>query len=249
VNPWGFAKHFNDRVEFDPAFHDLFKGRRLLAEGKIVEKAQTQPMPDAVPFEEKSPRVVALQLIKRARDVAYRASNRKQQGLRKAPAIVLNAIALEAGPVHASLLDEIVAIAGRIRARLTETNGPRGTLQVFNPAYPADEFTDRWPENKAAQDLFEGDLRRLTVGLYKLRNEAPSLEQKRDLLKELFGETPATYAIESNLNVRRHEMEAGRLHVGSHGKVIGATTAALAGTSSSTAARPATREGGEPLPE
>ena len=38
VNPWGFAKHFNDNVKFDPAFYDLFAGRRLLVEGRIVEK-------------------------------------------------------------------------------------------------------------------------------------------------------------------------------------------------------------------
>jgi hypothetical protein len=112
------------------------------------------------------------------------------------------------------------------------------------------EFTDRWPENKGAQDLFADDLRRLIVSLHKLKNENEhlSLEQKRDLLKQLFGETAATYAIESNLNVRRHEMEANRLHVGHRGKVIGAGVAAAA-TPRSTAARPATREGGGTLEE
>ena len=117
MNPWGFAKHFNNHVEFDPAFHDLFKGRRLLVEGKIVEKAETQPMPDHEPLEEKSPRVVALQLLKRNRDIAWRAPSRTG---RKPPAIALNAMALEAGPVHPSLLDEVIAIATHIRGRLRE---------------------------------------------------------------------------------------------------------------------------------
>lgn len=76
-------------------------------------------------------------------------------------------MALDAGPVRSGLLDEVIAITTHIRGRLTETNGPRGTLQVFNPAYPLDEFTDRWPESKAAQDLFDGDLRRFVVTLGK----------------------------------------------------------------------------------
>jgi hypothetical protein len=108
VNPWGFAKYFNDHVDFDPAFHDLFEGRRLLVEGRIVEKADTQPMPEHVPIEEKSARVVALQLLKRNKDIAWRAPSRNS---RKPPSVALAAMALDAGSVHASLLDEVIAIA------------------------------------------------------------------------------------------------------------------------------------------
>lgn len=244
VNPWGFAKHFKDHVDFDPVFHDLFAGRRVLVEGRIVEKAETQPMPQHVPIEEKSARVVALQLLKRARDIAWRSPNRKG---RKPPSVALAAMALDAGTVHSGLLDEVIAIATHIRGLLTQTNGPRGTVQVLNPAYPPDEFTDRWPENKSAQDLFDGDLRRLIVGLHRLRAENLSLAEQRDLLEGLFGETAATYAIESTLEARRHEMDANRLHLGSTGKVLGVAAPAVVG--SSTAARSATREGGGELSE
>jgi hypothetical protein len=246
VNPWGFAKHFNDHVDFDPAFHDLFKGRRLLVEGKIVEKAETQPMPEHVPVEEKSARVVALQLLKRNRDIVWRSPSRKG---RKPPSAALAAMALDAGPVHASLLDEVIAIANHIRARLMETNGRRGTVRVLNPAYPADEFTDRWPENKSAQDLYDGDLRRLIIDLYKLRNENLSLAEQQEVLKRLFGETAAAYAIESTLDARRREMDANRMRLGSTGKVLGSTAPAVVGSASSTAARAATREGGGKLSE
>jgi hypothetical protein len=244
VNPWGFAKHFNDHVEFDPAFHDLFKGRRLLVEGKIVEKAETQPMPDHVPVEEKSARVVALQLLKRNKDIVWRAPSRTS---RKPPSVALAAMALDAGPVRASLLDEVIAIATHIRGRLRETYGPRGTVQVFNPAYSPDEFTDRWPENKAAQDLYDGDLRRLIVDLYKLRNENLSLAEQQEVLKRLFGETAATYAIESTLDARLREMNANRLPLSNTGKVMGVAAPAMVG--SATAARTATREGGGELSE
>jgi hypothetical protein len=76
-----------------------------------------------------------------------------------------------------------------------------------------------------------------------------SLEEKRDLLKHLFGETAASYAIDSNLDVRRKEMEAGRFHVGDKGKLLGAIAApAIVGTRT-TPVRAGTREGGGSLPE
>jgi hypothetical protein len=243
VNPWGFAKHFNDHVDFDPAFHDLFKGRRLLVEGRIVEKAETQPMPAHVPIEEKSARVVALQLLKRNRDIVWRSPSRTG---RKPPSVALAAMSLDAGVVHRSLLEEVIAITTHIRTRLLETNGPRGTVRVVNPAYPADEFTDRWPENKVAQDLYDGDLRRLIVDLYKLRNENLSLAEQQEVLKRLFGETAASYAIESTLDARRLEMDTNRMRLGSTGKVVGMAAPAVA---TSTAAKAATREGGGELSE
>jgi len=242
VNPWAFANHFNNQVKFDPAFHDLFAGRRLLVEGQIMEKADTQPLPGHVPIEEKSPRVVALQLLKRAKDISWRAASRN--GMRRPPAIAMAAMSLDAGPVHASLTDELIAVATYIRTRLKETNGPRGTVHVVNPPYPQDMFTDRWPENKAAQDLYDADLRRLIVDLYKLRNETLGLAEQQEILKRHFGETAASYAIESVLKSRQHEMEANHLHLGSNGKVLAAP--AIVGASS-TAAKAATREGGGKL--
>jgi len=242
VNPWAFADLFNKRVEFDPGFYDLFEGRRLLVEGMLVERAETQPMPDHARLEEKSPRVVALQLIKRNRDINFRASGRAKN--RKPPSVALCAIALDAGPVKVSLVDEVIAIAQAIRLKLRDRTSDRGTAQVFNPAYPRDEFTDRWPENYDAQMLFDVDLRRLIVELYRLRNEDLSLEQKSDLLKRLFGESAALYAIESHLDAQRHEMEAGRLHMGARGNVLSGVAAPAVIIGATTSARPATREGG-----
>jgi hypothetical protein len=249
VNPWAFAEHFNARVEYDPAFYEVFKGRRLLVEGDSMVKADTQPMPDHAPIEEKSPRVVALQLIKRARDVAFR--QRGRDGLRKPPAVVLATIALEAGPVQASLIDEVISVTNTIRKKLAERNGPRGTVQVLNPVYHPDDFTDRWPENSDAQNLFDGDLRRLLVELHRLKSDNLSLQEKSELLKRLFGESAAQYAIESLLDARRHEMEASRLQVGPKGKIFTgvASAPAVAAGVRTTAARAATRAGGGFLPE
>ena len=248
VNPWGFADLFNRRVEFDPAFYDLFKGRRLLVEGEILAKAETQPMPDHAPIEEKSPRVVALQLIKRARDIRWRQPTRRT--LRKPPSVALAAIALDIGPVAPSLVDETIAVATAIRMRLQDRSSPRGTVQVVNPAYPPDDFTDRWPEDINTQRVFDLDMAHLVAQLSKLKNEDLGLQRKSDLLNDLFGESAAAYAIESHLDAHRREMEANQLQIGPKGKVAtGLAAPAVAAGLRTTAARSATRTGGWDLSE
>jgi hypothetical protein len=248
VNPWGFKELFNSSVEEDPVFYDMFKGRRVLVEGEQLLKAETQPMPHA-PLEEKSPRVVAIQLIKRARDIAFRQKGRG--AMRKPPSVVLAAIALDAGPVQPSLVDEVISVANAIRTKLLQKAGQNRTVTVCNPAYPDDIFTDRWPEDERAQDMFSDDLRRFIIDMYKLRNERLNLPEKTELLKRVFGESVASRAIESQLDAGRHEMEAGRFNVGSRGAVLGAVAApAVIGSGTRTAAaKVGLREGGGPLSE
>ena len=247
VNPWGFKEYFNSHVEVDLAFYDMFKGRRVLVEGERLMAADMLPMPEHAPLEEKSPRVVAIQLIKRARDIAFRKPGRS--GMRKPPSVVLAAIALEAGPVNPHLVDEVIGVAGAIRTRLLQKDALTRTVTVCNPAYPQDVFTDRWPENESTQDMFSDDMRRMIVDMYKLRNETLSLTEKTELLKRVFGESVAAYAIESQLDAGRHEMEAGRFNVGPKGPVLGVVAApAIIGSGSRTAAaKVGTREGGGTL--
>jgi hypothetical protein len=245
VNPWLFKEHFNAQVEYDPVFHDLFKGRRLLVEGAMKAEAETQPMPDYVPTEEKSARVVALQLLKRNRDIEFRATARKD--MRKPPSIVMGAIALEAGPANSSLVDEVINVANTIRNRLRDKSGPRGVVHVVNPPHPADVFTDRWPESAAAQDLYDSDLRRLVVELHRFKNNDHSLADRKEVLQRLFGESAASYAVNSLIDSRRLEMEAGRMHVAPTGRVLNPAAVAapaVIATTRTTAARAATREGG-----
>ena len=80
----------------------------------------------------------ALQLLKRGRDVRHRRRN-----TRKPPSIVLAALALEVEPNGAGLLDEIVSIAGHIVDRLEQAGRAGRLIDVRNPAYNPDQFTDR----------------------------------------------------------------------------------------------------------
>jgi hypothetical protein len=188
--------------------------------------------------------VVALQLLKRARDVRYR----RRQG-RKPPSIVLAALALEVQPTGAGLLEEIASIAGHVATRLEREAARGAVIDVRNPAYAADRFTDRWPENHAAQTLYVNDLRYLVRQLARLRNQNASLTESRSILDDLFGETAAGYAVEQLLERSRMAMEDGSMRFGAGGRVLtGAAATAATAISTATAARASTNMGGTGLP-
>ncbi|NOR63985.1 MAG: hypothetical protein GQ535_16060 [Rhodobacteraceae bacterium] len=100
INPKGFAEYFNGQIETSKAFQDRFDARRYLVDGEtyvelanriasssttmILKMADTQPMPVHVPLDQKSARVVALQLIKR-----FRKHDDDHRGKRKPPSLLL----------------------------------------------------------------------------------------------------------------------------------------------------------------
>lgn len=241
VNPWGFAEHFNREVAFDPVFATMFDARRQIADG-VLAKAETDPLPDRVPLSEKSSRVVALQLLKRNRDVRYRS----REG-RKPPSVVLAALALETGAARSGLVDEVINIASHIGGRLQDHIRRFDTIVVRNPSFLEDIFTDRWPNDVAAQNVYVRDLDHLQRQLGRLRSSA-TLTEMRSILDDLFGETAAGFAVERFLDSSRREAERGAMRFGSTGRVL-TGAAALVGAATSTAARSSTNMGGGCIPD
>jgi hypothetical protein len=223
-------------------FAKAFRANARIEE-TLLEKAETDPMPDHVPLSEKSPRVVAIQLAKRARDIAFRP---RDPNLRKPPSVVIAASALELGPVQSRLIDELLALAGSMEERINSATRQGLKLEVRNPAYRPDVFTDRWPEDLEAQKIYAVDLRRLRSALYRLRNDALSPERAKSELEQLFGETAAAYAVEAFLERRQKEASSGNMAFGTRGRVL---TGAAAVSSVASRARASTFEGGDSLPE
>lgn len=242
VNPWGFAEHFNNHTAYDPVFASVFESRGL-ADGLAVAKAETDPLPELVPLSEKSARVVALQLIKRNRDVRFRS----REG-RKPPAIILAALALEAVSSGGSLCDELVSISSHLIQRLQDEMAHGRVLELRNPAYIADVFTDRWPENTGAQGTYIRDLQYLVRQLQRLRDENASMTELKTILADLFGETPAGFALEKMLEGSRRAIGTKGMLFGQTGRVLTGAAAAMA-SATSTAARASTNMGGGTLPE
>lgn len=242
VNPWGFADRFNGEVEFDPVFVRMFEDRRRINQG-VVAKADTEPLPEQTPLSEKSPRVVAIQLLKRNRDLRYRSRSQ-----RKPPSVMIAALALEAGARGTGLMDELLALASYIADKLQRAIAVYEKLQVVNPAYPRDIFTDRWPENVTVQQTFLNDLRHLQRQLILLKSDRLTATEMRTILENLFGETAAGFAVERYLERSRKEVETKGMRFGPRGQVL-TGAAAAASTATSVSARPNTNMGGGCLPD
>lgn len=215
INPEGFARHFNQTVEISLEFARRFEARRLLVDGQLfasnpvlVEEAATQPMPEHMPLERKSPRVVALQLLKCFRDKRYR-KHGDHAGQRKPPSVVMAALALDAPPVGASLTDELLTVATTMRDAIIEADRHGRLLDVCNPAHLPDQFTDRWPEDREAQRLWAADLRHLVGELKELRREGFDPMRIKRVFDDLFGATIADHVLEEHAKAQNNAVLGG----------------------------------------
>jgi hypothetical protein len=182
--------------------------------------------------------VVALQLLKRNRDVRYRS-----RAGRKPPSVVLAAMALEIGLARSGLVDEVINIASHISGQLQDHIRRFDRLVMRNPSFPDDIFTDRWPGDVAAQHVYMRDLDHLQRQLGRLRSDNANLTEMRIILEDLFGETAADFAVERFFDASRREAERGTMRFGSTGRVLTGAPA-LVGEATSTSARSSTNMGG-----
>jgi hypothetical protein len=121
-------------------------------------------------------------------------------------------------------------------------------LEVRNPSYPPDEFTDRWPRNVGEQQILLNDLRHLKSQLLRLEQNDISLTNMKSILHDLFGETAANVAVANYLEEGRVAAERGEMRFGPAGRVL-TGAAAIAAASASTAARASTPMGGPCIPD
>lgn len=239
VNPFGFKTLYNETVEADPEFIKAF---RESARTRIIAKAVAEPMDDHVGLEEKSPRTVALQLLKRFRDVRFRQPSHKDR--RPPPSVVLAAYALEKPTPRSSLLWELMELADYIREQLAAATMRDQLVDVRNPSWWEDRFTDRWPASVGDQKLFQTDLVELIHQLEAVARDVFSPVETKQILQGLFGETAATHAINEMMERKGRDADLGRLKFGTSGALLTGAAAATA-SSSRAAIRPSTDFGGD----
>lgn len=174
--PEGFALWFDEKVL--PS--QILEARRLAA------KASVDPVPDQKQLDEKPPKLVALQLIKRWRDMQ---DSRRKGAIEKIPSILLSKLSadyLDGGDrslysVLSHMTNYLIGIMSR----------DLGT--VFNPSYEPDELTDRWPGERRPssilppnQEVFLEDLKLLKANLEEMAGA--SARRHRELMASMFGE-------------------------------------------------------------
>ncbi|TCA26266.1 nucleotidyltransferase domain-containing protein [Rhizobium leguminosarum] len=236
ANPWGFAEWFLRRTPPEAAFGQFFERQSLDYERLRLPKAESEadPVPNQDPAYRKSRAVIALQLIKRWRNLAYDA---RHGALRLPPSVVLaHSVALNANRTSSlseEVLHQVVCLISALET--AERNG--ASYEAINPACnPYDVLTDRWPEDLHSQRIFTDELRAFAVDLQRLRSGLP-LPEMRKTLEKLFGERSAADSVRKFMDRQVNEDRSGiAAHIPSTGKV-----AAVASIATPSYARPTPR--------
>jgi hypothetical protein len=105
-------------------------------------------------------------------------------------------------------------------------------IDVRNPMCADDRFTDRWPEDRTAQQRYISDLLTFRKQLATLTDGELSLSDMRDLLALMFGEGPAESAVEDLAATHGHAIQTNsrRVGVGRGGLSVASPAVVTSGT-------------------
>jgi hypothetical protein len=204
ANPEGFAQWFDERV----LPQQILKERAL--------RAETYPVPDQKPMEEKPNRLLTVQLLKRYRDIAC-----EKRGYNRCPSVLLSRLAVEA-PAGAGLHNDLRSAAQSVAKAVLRIPPP-----VTNPRCDFDDLSDRWPEDSTDQRSFAQDLQYLDDRLAELAHTGSQAEKQR-ILQELFGERAGRRAFEAAAKRLGEKSAAGDLKVGLGRGAMGSLAATAA---------------------
>lgn len=183
ANPYAFGEWFRAQT---PPDLGLFIG--ATDDYRLVEKAraETEPLPDQKHPVEMSRGLVSLQLIKRFRNLRY-----NDRDVRCPPSILLAYQIAAHGPGDLGLSQALLAYAVRLRDLVASAVTQGRLMHAANPRCAEDVLTDRWPADQCDQRLWLKDLEHLVRQLTLYVRGEPTLEQRRDILADLFGESVA----------------------------------------------------------
>jgi SMODS domain-containing protein len=187
ANPYGFGEWFKLMTPLDHAFSVAFAKRTLDAERMMaMDKAETLPVPDQEGAHEKSKAVIALQLLKRARNVSYDS----RQYRRRPPSVMLAKLVADGANNTLTLSEEVLHQAQFIHATIATAHRREQLVSVVNPRCDRDCFTDRWPASLAEQKLYLDDLADFSAKMAYMRSGECGLPEMREIMIGLFGENP-----------------------------------------------------------
>jgi hypothetical protein len=191
ANPHGFAQWFVQQTPPDQNFGRFFEKRSLDHDrGRMAllqKRADALPVPDQCPAYRKSRAVIALQLIKRWRNLAY---DKRHAGRRLPPSVLLALYVARHANSTNSLSEELSHQVGAMLAVLQIAQSVGRKVFERNPMCPEDVLTDRWPADLSDQRVFIDELKTLAAKLERLRGDI-ALAETQKILEDLFGEKPA----------------------------------------------------------
>lgn len=197
MNAFGFAEWYREQTPPEERFAKAYNQRMLEAlYPGIAADAISHDIPGQTPIERKSVTTIALQLIKRFRDIWS-----IQQTGRYPPSVMLSCHAGLAAVPYMGLTDMLVRQALWTAREINSADAVGRLVDVRNPVMRDDCFTDRWPENRTQQREFRDALKQLAQTLETIRAEGMELEDIQGFLRTCFGPLVVARSVEA-MNAR-----------------------------------------------
>lgn len=241
MNAFAFGDWYCARTPVEERFAKALNERLYAEAGLVYAEADVHEVPEQTPLIIKSVTTVALQLLKRHRNIAY-----ADETGRVPPSIVLSCHAGHAAQPGMGLADMVIRQA-RWTAKAIDAAARLGQLlTVPNPEYPDELFTDRWPENQSQQQGFARRLHALANGLEAAQRGDVQLEDLQAWLRVQFGERVVTRSVKAFNDRLGRQVKAGQHGYTRSGGLFTPAAPAIIGSLASlapVAARPHTNMG------
>lgn len=242
MNAYGFVGWYQDRTPIEVRVVEEFKGRwRDFESRNYRADAEVDEVPDQTEFLVKNTATLALQLLKRYRNICY-----ATYAGRMPPSVMLSYFAGSVSRPGMTLSQMLVRLCRRIAREIRAASERQLLLHVSNPAYADDVFTDRWPENQKQQIHFARHLDALAEGLE--RAHEMSAGELGDWLREMFGDRVVSAAADRIASEAAAAVRDSRHSYTPSGKIILPAAAGIAAPAiarAAPAAMPHTFHGGK----
>lgn len=223
TNCFGFVAHYNARCPIDQVFAEDYG--RLVRDADLqmqvmMKDADSVPVPvHSTVVGGKSAVTVALQLLKRNRNIRWLPRNRRMPA-----SVMFSCLALEVAEAGRTIGQNLQVIAEHILNRLILAKSAGELLHVANPVCVGDVFTDRWPVDQTDQDLLIGDMRLLLRQLAELFDDRRSFKDRSKTLEDMFGETVAKQVVDEFAVEMGQSVRSGSHLLGATGGILAAPT-------------------------
>lgn len=228
MNAYGFIQWYNDRTPEERNVYEAFHKRWQDSELLVAADAEIDDVPEQTHFGVKNTATLALQILKRHRNIMYADSDERMP-----PSVMLSYYAGLAALPGTRLTDMVIRMARWIANDIRAASLQNEKLHVENPKYLEDVFTDRWPENIGQQNRYASHLLSLIDGLEKMqRKQFVSAIDLQTWLRQMFGERVITRAIDAAAKRSGQAIVSATASYSPTGKILLPITAAASAVAS-----------------
>ena len=167
-------------------YAEWFEGRTITYRLFSAKAENVDPLPDMEETERKPPLKKAVQLIKRYRDIYYKA-----KGKTPPISIVLTTLAAYHYKGDMSVNDSLIHILNEITSSIPE----KGRLIVLNPTNTAEDFSEKWDADMTAYYDFVQWIRNFNGAWGKINTVQQGIPWIMKMLQEMFGESVTNDAL------------------------------------------------------